>query len=111
MLMTSSPWSISYIWAPYLSSIYTPNDRAEGLESGCRLGFCQPPNTDLKMIAMPETMPDTTPAGRVHRDCPSCRTPSSTAAPVRYAHPDWPMVACAHCGLVYLEQVPVYAAL
>ena len=59
------------------------------------------------MIAMPQTVP----AGRVHRDCPSCRTPSATAAKVAYAHPDWPMVKCANCGLVYLEQVPVYDAL
>lgn len=51
------------------------------------------------------------PQGRVHRDCPACRTPSSTATPVKYTHPDWPMVKCAHCGLVYLEQVPVYDAL
>ena len=79
----------------------------EALESGWRLRFCQPPEDGLKMIAMPQTVP----AGRVHRDCPSCRTPSATAAKVAYAHPDWPMVKCANCGLVYLEQVPVYDAL
>ena len=56
-------------------------------------------------------MSDITPASRVHRDCPSCRTPSATAALVRYAHPDWPMVKCPACGLVYLKEVPVYDAL
>jgi SAM-dependent methyltransferase len=30
---------------------------------------------------------------------------------VRYAHPDWPMVKCANCGLIFLEWVPVYDAL
>lgn len=56
-------------------------------------------------------MTEIAPARRVHRDCPSCRTPSATAAPVRYAHPDWPMVKCPKCGLVYLKEVPVYDAL
>ncbi len=52
-----------------------------------------------------------TEGSRVHRDCPSCRTPSNAASPVRYAHRDWPMLECPHCGLVYLEYVPDYSAL
>jgi SAM-dependent methyltransferase len=51
------------------------------------------------------------PAGRVHRDCPACGTSAGGAAPVRYAHPDWPMVKCARCALIYLEWVPEYGAL
>jgi SAM-dependent methyltransferase len=50
-------------------------------------------------------------SSRYKRDCPSCRTSSGSAAPVRYAHPDWPMVKCANCGLIYLEYVPKYDAL
>lgn len=30
---------------------------------------------------------------------------------MRYAHPDWPMVRCSTCGLIYLEWVPVYEKL
>src|ERR1700742_2517277 len=56
-------------------------------------------------------MSDIAPAGRVHRDCPSCRTPSAGAAPSRYSHPDWPLVKCPKCALVYLKEVPVYDAL
>ena len=30
---------------------------------------------------------------------------------MRYAHPDWPMLKCPGCGLIYLEYVPNYSAL
>src|ERR1700687_1352123 len=50
-------------------------------------------------------------SSRYRRDCPSCGASSNEASPVRYAHPDWPMVKCATCGLIYLEYVPSYSAL
>ena len=48
---------------------------------------------------------------RLRRDCPSCGTSSTRAVPVRYSHPDWPMVKCPNCDLIYLEYVPNYSEL
>jgi hypothetical protein len=48
---------------------------------------------------------------RIHRDCPSCGTPSANAPSVKYAHPDWPMKRCTNCELIFLEWVPNYSEL
>jgi SAM-dependent methyltransferase len=48
---------------------------------------------------------------RIHRDCPSCGTPSARAAPMPFGVPEWPIVRCPTCELIYLEWVPVYSAL
>jgi SAM-dependent methyltransferase len=49
------------------------------------------------------------PAGRFHRDCPSCGSPKTTGESfARYADPEWPMVRCAECDLIYLEWAPVF---
>ncbi|MEI9888600.1 MAG: class I SAM-dependent methyltransferase [Rhizomicrobium sp.] len=55
-----------------------------------------------------DTVPDQT---RIHRDCPSCGAASAKASAVPFGVPEWPILRCAVCDLVYLEWVPVYDAL
>ena len=45
------------------------------------------------------------------RDCPSCSTCNRGQVPFKYSEGPWVMKECANCRFVYLENVPVYAAL
>ncbi|MDP4766452.1 MAG: class I SAM-dependent methyltransferase [Pseudomonadales bacterium] len=45
------------------------------------------------------------------RDCPSCSTCNRGQVPFKYSEGPWVIKECANCRFVYLENVPVYAAL
>jgi SAM-dependent methyltransferase len=52
-----------------------------------------------------------TESSRIHRDCPSCGASSARATAMPFGVPEWPIVRCSVCDLIYLEWVPVYDAL
>ena len=54
---------------------------------------------------------DLKPDDCIKRNCPICGGNSDKATPVKYGVPEWPMVKCPDCGLVYLQWVPDIARL
>lgn len=51
------------------------------------------------------------PSPTVHRACPACGRDNADAPPLSTSVPPWALKSCRHCGFVYLENAPVYAAL
>jgi SAM-dependent methyltransferase len=43
------------------------------------------------------------------RACPLCGAPSAQAVPTHYGSVEWPIIACGHCGLVFVGRTPVQA--
>lgn len=48
---------------------------------------------------------------RETRTCPACASERPPLSLPQYSHPSWATVRCADCGLVFLSEAPVYAAL
>jgi SAM-dependent methyltransferase len=61
---------------------------------------------------MPDTAPATTPDVEItDRACPQCGGVNQGNAISRYSLEPWRIRDCEHCGFVYIDQAPVYAAL
>src|ERR1700694_4862075 len=46
-----------------------------------------------------------------NRSCPICDIPGTGLTPLKYGPPEWPLVRCPNCKLVYLIRTPAISEL